>query len=189
MQMDDLFMKACKNNQKGVIQTFLKKGGINVDKRDENGCTPLHYACQKGSRDIVRLLLENGADVTMETNLMLAQTLPYGEAVDVTMELLDKGVDVNNTDNAGNTLLHIHLDRVCNKDAVKEIIKAGADVNVKNNAGNTPLHIAVKNGNDMVARLLIKNGADYKTPNGNGETAIDIAVAKGMETVLELMEF
>ncbi|MDE5943354.1 MAG: ankyrin repeat domain-containing protein, partial [Clostridia bacterium] len=57
-----MFLQACKNNQKGVVQTFLKRGGIHVNKRDESGNTPLIYACIKNSRDVVKLLLENGAD-------------------------------------------------------------------------------------------------------------------------------
>ena len=109
MQMDDLFLKACQNGQKGVIQTFLKKGGINIDKRDEKGLTPLHYACQKGSRDIVRLLIENGADVTMETNTSVT---PLHLAVmsgnkEIIKMLADAGADVNATDKEGrNSLMY-----------------------------------------------------------------------------------
>ena len=53
------FLNACRNGQKGIVQIFLKKGGIDVNKRDAEGNTPLHYACLKGYRDIVNLLLES----------------------------------------------------------------------------------------------------------------------------------
>ena len=46
------FLNACRNGQKGIVQIFLKKGGIDVNKRDAEGNTPLYYACQKGYRDI-----------------------------------------------------------------------------------------------------------------------------------------
>ena len=62
MQLDNMLIQACKNNQKGVVQTFLKRGGVDLNKRDESGNTPLIYACMKNSREIVKLLLENGAD-------------------------------------------------------------------------------------------------------------------------------
>ena len=48
MQLDDLFLKACQNGQKSVVITFLKKGGINVDKRDMNGLHPYITHARKG---------------------------------------------------------------------------------------------------------------------------------------------
>ena len=53
------FLNACRNGQKSIVQIFLKKGGIDVNKRDAEGNTPLHHACLNGHRDIVSLLLEN----------------------------------------------------------------------------------------------------------------------------------
>ena len=31
------FLNACRNGQKSIVQIFLKKGGINVNKRDAEG--------------------------------------------------------------------------------------------------------------------------------------------------------
>ena len=39
MQLDNMLLQACKNNQKAVVQTFLKRGGVDVNKRDESGNT------------------------------------------------------------------------------------------------------------------------------------------------------
>ena len=65
MQLDNMLLQACKNNQKSVVQMFLKRGGVNVDKRDESGNTPLIYACMKNARDLVKMLLEAGAFTQM----------------------------------------------------------------------------------------------------------------------------
>lgn len=54
VNLDNMLLTACKNGQKGIVQAFLKKGGIQLDKRDVQGATPLHYASAKGSRDIVK---------------------------------------------------------------------------------------------------------------------------------------
>ena len=63
VNLDNMLLTARKNGQKGVVQAFLKKGGIQLDKRDAQGATPLYYASAKGSRDIVKLLLDAGADL------------------------------------------------------------------------------------------------------------------------------
>ena len=38
------FLNACRNGQKSIVQIFLQKGGINVNKRDAEGNTPLHLS-------------------------------------------------------------------------------------------------------------------------------------------------
>ena len=87
--------------------TFLKRGGINVDKRDAGGFTPLHYACKKGARDIVRLLIDNQADVNLASNtsvtpLYFAATAGNQEIIQC---LLDAGADINATDKEGKSVL------------------------------------------------------------------------------------
>ena len=42
------FLNACRNGQKSIVQIFLKKGGIDVNKRDAEGNTPLYYGCRRG---------------------------------------------------------------------------------------------------------------------------------------------
>lgn len=53
MDNNQTFLNACRNGQKSIVQIFLKKGGIDINKRDQEGNTALYYACQKGYRDIV----------------------------------------------------------------------------------------------------------------------------------------
>ena len=67
-KMEKLLLKACQNGQKGVVMAFLKKDGINVNAVDEQGLAPIHYACGKGYRDIVKMLLEKDADVNQISN-------------------------------------------------------------------------------------------------------------------------
>ena len=69
MDNNQTFLNACRNGQKSIVQIFLKKGGIDINKRDQEGNTALYYACQKGYRDIVALLLDNDADASCINNL------------------------------------------------------------------------------------------------------------------------
>lgn len=48
----------------GHFETFkyLHEQGGKIDAEDQHMCTPLLYACFKGRTDIVKYLLENGAD-------------------------------------------------------------------------------------------------------------------------------
>ena len=101
--MDNMFLNACKNAQKGIVQAFLNKGGINVDKRDSLGNTPLYYASLKGAKDIVKLILDAGANPNLannisETPLHLAAQSTSKEVIKL---LTDAGADINSANNLG----------------------------------------------------------------------------------------
>jgi uncharacterized protein len=105
--MDNMFLNACKNAQKGIVEAFLKKGGINVNKRDALGNTPLYYVSAKGAKDIAKLLIDNGADVNQANNS--SETPLHCAAGNGSKEILkmltDAGADVNASNNNGQTPL------------------------------------------------------------------------------------
>ena len=106
-QMDEMFLNACKNGQKGVAQTLLAKGDVNVNKRDPMGFTPLHYACQKGTRDIVSMLIDKGADACACSNDSVTPLHMCSRSgnKDVIRMLIEAGADLNATDRNGRTPL------------------------------------------------------------------------------------
>ena len=124
-----------------------------------DGATPLFRAARTNDVAVMKLLLDGGADpfATLPdrtTTLMTAAGLGYnglrGEgirivvptpdgAVEALRLLLDRGVDVNAFNTAGNTALH---GAVARGDAVvKLLIDRGATL-LKNKAGFTPLDLA-----------------------------------------------
>ena len=112
MDNNQTFLNACRNGQKSIVQIFLKKGGIDINKRDQEGNTALYYACQKGYRDIVALLLDNDADASCINN---RSESPLHAAArsgnkEILGKLLQKGADINVTDNEGQTPLICLLD-------------------------------------------------------------------------------
>ena len=58
------FLNACRNGQKNIVKILLERGDIDLNRRDAEGNTALHYACREGFRDLVVLLLEKGADAS-----------------------------------------------------------------------------------------------------------------------------
>lgn len=225
---------AARRNHSDMLKVMIEKGiDVNVTE-DEPACagnTPLHEACDKGSKEAVEVLMEAGADDTLlnvkgstpahivvtakrfgqeleeeeriailellknvdipsndgKTPLMVAQSLDLNTALSVTQLLIDKGADVNHTDNDGNTALILNTKNNCYKGTVKELIKAGADVNALDKLGNSALYYALKDGDQESARLMIKKGADYNHENNDGVTPLQVAVENGYDNVLELM--
>ena len=113
---------------------------IHLESRDPVGMTPLHKATWGGHPEIVRLLLERGADVNAkdgggQTAVSLAAR--WGRA-DLMNVLLDHGADTSIRDDHGRTLLH-YAAQYDHVDVMRELISHGFDVNVQAITG-TPLH-------------------------------------------------
>ena len=71
-----------------------------VNARDKDGRTLLHYAANKGYLEIVRLLLEKGANINVQDNdgrTPLHEAMSY-HALGVARFLVENGANVNLTD-------------------------------------------------------------------------------------------
>src|ERR1700722_3247641 len=57
--------KASQIGQVNIVADLLTQPGINVDSQDSisNNKTALHYACESGHLDIVKLLVDHGANL------------------------------------------------------------------------------------------------------------------------------
>ena len=125
---------------------YLLKHGADVDPRDREGATPLHYAATHGSEDVAVLLIEHQADVNARDN---NEKTPLHWAVDkahrtfIVDLLIQHGADVHAADTRGETPLHRAAVHNSNLEILKALLDNGADINVKDNLGNTPLLLAL----------------------------------------------
>ncbi len=47
---------------------YVLKCGADVDIQDSNGWTPLHYACDHGDLEVVKILINDGANLSKFSN-------------------------------------------------------------------------------------------------------------------------
>jgi uncharacterized protein len=135
--------------------------GADIDFANAKGFTPLMAAAHWKRLDVVRFLLENGADeklVERETGmnaLMYACLSGSREALEL---LLETSRGVNGTDCYGRTVLMMAV-ATGKVDAVKMLVKAGADINAQDALGNTALDLAVRGERQGVTSFLSSKGA------------------------------
>jgi len=172
---------AARDGYIGLVKSLLGRDPKKVNDKDE-GWTPLHFASREGQMEMVRLLIEHGADVNAQidtyqnysgtTSLHLAAAYGHKSVVEL---LLANGADINRRDGEGNTALHRALGIKTCDDVVELLITSGADVNARNEAGETPLHTAVDWCHIKSTDLLLEKRVDVNVKDTRGITPLYMA--------------
>ncbi|EWC44545.1 hypothetical protein DRE_06717 [Drechslerella stenobrocha 248] len=127
------------------------------DRSQYVSVSPLGLAIVAGHIEVVRLLIENGANTNSINNK--SQLSPLHLA--------------NVAGSEGR------------EDIITLLIENGARVDAKEKDGWTPMMLAAQNGNCNIVDMLIKNGASVDAQGTDGETALWIASQQGHTAIVE----
>jgi ankyrin repeat protein len=187
--LEELFDSCEKGSLVGVRRSLASKVDVNV--RNSYGWFPLDCAIKKGRKEIVELLINNGANINYWMPIDAIKCLESSNSnnslnfVEILKLLIINGADVNVIDKGHfneNPLLLNAID-MSNKrniydDLVQFIIEKGADVNATAKNGNTALHAAVGRGRKKIVEMLIAAGANVNAKNDLGSTPLTYACCK-----------
>jgi ankyrin repeat protein len=143
-----------------LLQRLHTDGDVSLG----TGSTPFLRAAKSGDLEVMRLLLNHGADPKAvnkdgATAIMLAAGLGYRDG-NAAVPTRDRGTD----------------DEVIA--AISMCLDLGLDINATNSRGDTALHAAVAGrGSDDVLRFLASHGAKLDAKNTQGRTALEVATA------------
>ncbi|KAI4155893.1 MAG: hypothetical protein LQ340_000673 [Diploschistes diacapsis] len=175
-----LFLAASVGNI--MIARILLKMGAEIDRKNDEGDTPLALAALSGEVEMIRMLLEKGAEVDTKNNsgkTALLYAARNGDEI-VARMLLEKGADVDAKDNNGETALFYAAENG-EEIVAKLLLEVGAEVDAKDNNGETALFCVAKNGKEIVARMLLKLGTGFDT------TPLYSAIMYEREAVVKLL--
>jgi hypothetical protein len=160
--------EAAKSGVKELVSLAIR-AGVKANEPDRRGLSPLFnlVANDKDSVDAAKVLLASGADPNAGSSegITVLDIAAAQLAVGVTRVLIEKGAQVNCTDNTGSTPLHhvaVNVEDADDEDRAIEIakmlLKAGAKVNAMNHEGETPLDLAISNSCERLANSLRERG-------------------------------
>ncbi|WP_158827580.1 ankyrin repeat domain-containing protein [Mucilaginibacter lacusdianchii] len=187
-------MNAASSNRDTAVLGALLPRVKNINQANQKGVTALALAVRNNSPEVVRFLVNKGADVKVTDragdNLAayLVQSYSSGEGrsggfngpkpedFDAKLKILqDKGFDLKAPQKNGNTLYHLAVTKN-DISLLKRIQPLGVDVNAKNNEGITALHKAAMIAkDDVMMQYLLSIGAKKELTTNFKETAFDLA--------------
>lgn len=186
-----LIIAAGRHGSSAVVRLLLDHGAKPAGKAAD-GTTALQQAAQAGDYDVMRLLVDRGANTKEVGPFALISALvsgcskcsdmliqssnkqglsvalsfigPFGEVATV-KKLLEKGADPNGFGFEGATAFAraAHSD-IASMEVIQSLIASGADLNAKSRGGATALDFAKLRGETPVAALLVKSGAQAGLP-------------------------
>ncbi|KAJ5467810.1 hypothetical protein N7475_005562 [Penicillium sp. IBT 31633x] len=158
-EADDLaaaLCRSCRLGKTSIVQALIETGRCDVNETVD-GDTPLFLASTDAHLDIVKLLLQHGADVAIKSKNKrdkpatytplhgVADGLyPYQEFKDLPRYeeliqlLLDAGCDIDAQDAHGNTALLLFTHKEV--PLISFLLQHGADPNIAEDRGGTPAH-------------------------------------------------
>lgn len=170
---DNKFLDYIKEGNLLMVEGAVKKNAALINNTDESlMSSPLETAIVNSKVDIVKFLLDNGADFNTPEKIyplhkvasFASNKIPKagGKTDDIILVdlFLSKGCKINDLDDGGNTPLHCAV-RANKAELVKYLVELGADVNAKNVFEDTPLKIAQDKGLvSVIDYLKTKNAVD-----------------------------
>ncbi|KAH7074696.1 hypothetical protein BKA63DRAFT_319585 [Paraphoma chrysanthemicola] len=171
-----------------VFRALLRTGFFYIDKKDEEGRTPMSEAvrCEQGA--IVRLLQRAGVDINKSSERIIDffQQACMNNEEKTVRALLDYGLDINISGGHYGNALQAAVATSC-EPMVKLLLQNGADVNMTGGVYGSALYAASVIGSQEISKILLDHGADATSREGSHNVALKAAVKQHHTRVMELL--
>ena len=201
LKITKILIDYCKEKKPENLKDF-------IDMPNDQGIAPIHYASFRGDVPIIKLLIENGADITKTTKRGLnvihycAQGNKPNSLIYFYLKMREN-IDDNNQyklitdkDIGGSTSLHWAVYSLAedlllyliNLDIFDTIEEKEKFINELDNEGYSALHLSISSKSSRVAIRLLQNGANPLLKDKKGNTPLDLATKKKQREMINILK-
>lgn len=173
---------AATNGELNHVKQLIESNQQLLNLHDNDGRTPLHWACRGVHFEIIKYLVEMGADInaTDANGMIPLHNVAARNHPEAVKFLIENGahIDEQSIFDSGTPLHYAIQNGFIN--VVSILLDNGARGDLKNRYENTPLHDAVLAGNRDIFELLVdklseKDSALLNIKDFDGNTALHLA--------------
>lgn len=180
------FLLKCLKNSKYKAVEWLIENGANIELKNNNGKSAINIAIEKNSLPVVKGLLElDKIDVNqrdIDGRSLLQNVVVWGNHKMAKL-LIQKGADINNTDNHERNVLYDALS-YGDKNFINYLLNLKLlDLNSLDEMGNTLLQNPEVEKNDEIAKDLLIAGANPTILPKSGESYLFKTILRGTEAL------
>lgn len=164
-----------------VLDTFTRVESGPVDIEGEDGRTSLHLAANSGKVDVLNFLIERLGNSLMTSRnrdgsmpIHIAAKAGHVQAV---VHLLNRGCDIEVTDNAGRTPLH-YAAEAGHLSVARLLNDRRAKMDISDESGETPLFLASHRGHRALVEFFLKLGCVLDRRNKEFVKPIDTSFSE-----------
>lgn len=177
-----IFNYAAKKGNTEILDLLIKKG-VDYKTKNKEGGNAFIFASQ-GTRNSANTLktykyletLGIQPNISTDNGFTPLHALAYRNTdLEIFNYFIEKGVDVNQPDQEGNTPF-INAAYRNDLQSVAFLAEHVKDINVRNKKGTTPLMRALQRNTMEVVRFLLKRGADTSAKDAQGNTMVYYAL-------------
>ena len=176
---------AIEKNSLPVVKGLLELAKIDVNQRDINGRSLLQNVVVWGNHKMAKLLIQKGANINNTDHHkrdVLYDALSYGNQHFINYLLSFKTLNLNSTDEQGNTILQ-HPEVKKNDEIAKDLLIAGANPSILPKSEESFLLKTVLRGEEAkdIIDIALQYGADVNAKTKNGNTIILEIIKRALE--------
>jgi ankyrin repeat protein len=185
---DQIHELAQKGDLEGV-RALIEKDPELIDAKDKDGRTPLHWASRGVHLELLKFLVDKGADVNAADNnqVVALHSLAVRNDAEAIEILTAHGAHVDARDYGGKTALHYAAINDA-PEAAALLLEKGADIESRENYGRTPLILGARErGGPHTIKVLLEAGAEVNARDKFRDTALNLASWRGKKEVVDIL--
>lgn len=181
-------LKSIRHDETLLSKILIKSNKIKNYNFVHDGYTALILAIEKKRIDMVKTLVDAGADVNfgVGNNIPLIVAATNGD-IQLVKLLVEKGkANLNVVDSIGGDTALICAAMFGHAPIVGYLVRSGANYQTTNLNGYTAL-TATKKHNNLISKFLIDRDIDVDVPDFNGRTALMHAIADNNKKLVKML--